>query len=253
MRLIKTILSYLVTLIGIVCILIGVYLIHFYIDQNNKINIAKKQALDAATIHEVKRDEVLITQDALEVLIGDQMLEEVVTYKSVLEIPSINCITKVNDGVGSYELLTGVGRYINTAYIGNNGTTVIAGHSSDVYDCVFNDLSKVQMYDKFYLYDTKGEKHTYYITQTYVCSPYYTDLLNNDPRIGYSRVLLFCCCDGGANRYVVEGREYSEEQLQKYKDEMTSTRTEYINSVLNSLQIEPIKAELKGLCVAQSK
>lgn len=226
---------------------VGIFCLTYFTYQNNKIKADLQQAMDSATIYAYREEESLLDTETIESLYEDQEVEEVVAYNSVLEIPSVDITVKINDGVDSYSLLTGVGRYVETAQLGAIGTTVIAGHSSDVYDCIFNDLPKVKTYDKFYIYDVNGFKHTYYITQKFTCSPYYTEILTNDTSIGISRVILFCCANGGQDRYMVEGYEFSEDQFKEYIANIGSIRIEYVDSVLNSYVCEPITKELDYL------
>lgn len=238
--------------LGVSCIVIGLVLVgyNFYLNTQIKKNLAEKLN-DAVTI--TKPAEKLVNPESIESLTDNQTVDDVIAYTSVLEIPKINVTVRINDGIDSYSLLTGVGRYTQTARLCENGTTVIAGHSSDTYDCIFNDLFDLQIGDNFFIYDLDGNKHTYYVTQTFTCSPYYTEILNNDPSIGINRTMLFCCTNKGHDRYMVEGYEFTEEQWLDYLANLSATRSAFVDNLLNSYIIENITKELDVFRVEKAR
>lgn len=234
----------LTTLFGCACLISGLSIFGSYCILDNQMKQKIAQNIRDNTIFieksspsstDKKFDDTNINTDlymfdeAIEGLNSDQELEEVVTYSNVLEIPSLNIIAYVNNGSDKASLAGGVGRHTNTADIGEPGNCVIAGHSSDTYNCIFNGLEAgINILDEFYLYDSIGLKHRYYVTNTFICEPDSVGILYNSGE-GLSTTTLYTCTNKGHQRFVVVGKEFTDVELSNFKKEFEKA---HVNNML---------------------
>ena len=144
---------------------------------------------------------------------GDMEKSDIKTYKNVFSFPRLKVKSNIYDGVSTENLKKGVCRYEQTKRIGEDGITVICGHSSMKWDYVFNVLPEMKVGDIFYLWNSDGKKYTYNVTNTFVVNPEDIWILNDNPDLDINVVRLFCCTAGGSQRLVVESNEYDKEAL----------------------------------------
>lgn len=237
--------DFLVTLFGCICLVSGLSIFGSYyfldskmqkqIDENIKnstIFIEKSSnTVKAEKFNDSGQNYTLYDfQEAVESLSADQEIEEVVSYSNVLEIPHLNIKAYVNDGSDKASLSGGVGRHINTAEIGKPGNCVIAGHSSETYNCIFNGLEQgINLLDEFFLYDREGIKHRYIVTNKFICSPDSVGILHNSGE-GISTTTIYTCTNKGRQRFVIVGKEFTDIELAEYIKEQESI---YINNMIN--------------------
>lgn len=234
----------LLTLFGCTCLISGLSIFTSYcifdnqmqqkIEQNIKDSIifiekssptSNVKKFDDLTIE----DEVILVDKAIESLDADQEIEQVISYTNVLEIPHLDIKAYVNDGSDKASLEGGVGRHMSTAKIGEPGNCVIAGHSSESYNCIFNDLEDgIEILDEFYLYDSIGLKHRYYITDKFICDPSNVGILYNSGE-GISTATIYTCTNRGTQRFVIVGKEFSDIELEEFKKEYAQV---YTNNML---------------------
>ena len=149
----------------------------------------------------------------------DQKVEKVALYQNVLEIPQLDILAYIGNDTEKETLKRGVGWHNNTAEPGMLGNCVIPGHSSSIYDCIFNNLHNIGILDTFIIWDKAGIKHVYYVTNKYVTDPYDTAILNKTVN-GKSQTILYTCTDHGTRRLVVIGQEMDDYDLNKFKAEL---------------------------------
>lgn len=167
---------------------------------------------------------------------GDQVVDEVVTYKNVLDIPKIEVKAYIGDGTSAYNLSRGVGRHIETVTVGEIGNCVVAGHASLTYNRILNRLNELELFDEFYAYDSWGMKHTYYVTERFVCSPDQISILDNTTD-GKSTMTIYTCTEGGVRRFVVVGKEFTEESLAEYKESVVQGLVKRMRDLNSGLHI----------------
>lgn len=176
-----------------------------------------------------KKESDLIELDSvIDSLDSDQVIEQVKSYINVVEIPNLDIIAYINEGSDKAALSGGVGRHTSTANVGSAGNCVIAGHASPTYNCIFNRLEEIDILDEFYLYDSNGTKHRYYVTDKFICDPSNIDILYNSGE-GVSTTTLYTCTNNGHQRFVVVGKELSDEELNQFKIDIKSI---YVNNML---------------------
>lgn len=252
----------LLTCLGSSCIISGLSIFGFYTYYNNKISDTIQDNLDKNTIYvsstDVSNDTKPTTSTLVDTTVeianvdGDQTIEAVKTYSNVLSIPQLNILAYINEGVSKNALAGGVGHHEETADVGAIGNCVVAGHASDIYNCVLNDLDKINMFDSFEVYDASGKKHVYYVTQKFICEPDDVGILSSSSN-GKSVFTIYTCTNKGSQRLVVEGTELTETELAKFKENLHNM---YITNMLNfneSFNTESIYTELQVRELAKNR
>lgn len=252
----------LLTCLGSSCIISGLSIFGFYSYYNNKMESTIKENIDKSTIYVTNTETSDITANSGSTLVDttvavenvdeDQVVKEVKTYSNVLSIPKLNILAYINEGVSKDALAGGVGRHEETANIGELGNCVVAGHASDIYNCILNNLDKINLFDSFEVYDSSGKKHTYYVTQKFICEPDDVGILASST-MDKSMFTIYTCTNKGSQRLVVEGTELTEAELAKYKENLHNI---YVTNMLNfneSFNIESIYTELQVRELAKNR
>lgn len=252
----------LLTCLGSSCIISGLSIFGFYSYYNNKMESTIKENIDKSTIYVTNTETSDVTESSSSTLVDttvavenvdeDQVVKEVKTYSNVLSIPKLNILAYINDGVSKDALAGGVGRHEETANVGELGNCVVAGHASDIYNCILNNLDKINLFDSFEVYDSSGKKHTYYVTQKFICEPDDVGILASST-MDKSMFTIYTCTNKGSQRLVVEGTELTEAELTKYKENLHNI---YVTNMLNfneSYNIESIYTELQVRELAKNR
>lgn len=252
----------LLTCLGSSCIISGLSIFGFYSYYNNKMENTIQENIDKSTIYVSNTETSDVTENSNSTLVDttvavenvdeDQVIKEVKTYSNVLSIPELGILAYINDGVSKDALAGGVGRHEETANIGELGNCVVAGHASDIYNCILNNLDKINLFDSFEVYDSSGKKHTYYVTQKFICEPDDVGILASST-MDKSMFTIYTCTNKGSQRLVVEGTELTEAELAKYKENLHNT---YVTNMLNfneSYNIESIYTELQVRELAKNR
>ena len=125
------------------------------------------------------------------------------TYKDVLEISEIDLVTPILSDTSRESLRKGVGHYEGTAELGGVGNCVLAGHSSNVYACVLNNLHKLKEGAILTVYDSNSVRYDYKVYEIIDnIDPYDTSVLED---IEGSTLTILTCTDSGQHRYAVRG------------------------------------------------
>lgn len=252
----------LLTCLGSSCIISGLSIFGFYSYYNNKMENTIQENIDKSTIYVSNTETSDVTENSNSTLVDttvaienvdeDQVIKEVKTYSNVLSIPELGILAYINDGVSKDALAGGVGRHVETANIGELGNCVVAGHASDIYNCILNNLDEINLFDSFEVYDSSGKKHIYYVTKKFICEPDDVGILASST-MDKSMFTIYTCTNKGSQRLVVEGTELTEEELAKYKENLHNT---YIINMLNfneSYNIESIYTELQVRKLAKNR
>ena len=244
----------LLTCLGSSCIISGLSIFGFYSYYNNKMESTIKKNIDKSTIYVSSTETSDVTDSSNSTLVdttvavdnvdSDQTVDEVKTYSNVLSIPKLGVLAYINEGVNKDALAGGVGRHEDTANIGELGNCVVAGHASDVYNCILNNLDEISLFDSFEVYDASGKKHIYYVTKKFICEPNDVGILASTT-MDKSVFTIYTCINKGTQRLVVEGTELTEDELAKYKENLHNT---YVTNMLNfneSHNVEAVHTELQ--------
>lgn len=156
-----------------------------------------------------------LLEDGVADLDGDQEVVEITDGTQVLDIPDLDIRVPILEGT-SYEVLkVAAGHFKGTGSMGK-GNYCIAGHSVSSYACIFDNLHKVKMDIPVYLYDKKGKKYTYWVTDWKTVKPSDTWVVND---YGDDRCTLITCDDKGKTRLVITALKMTEEEHDAYLKE----------------------------------
>jgi sortase A len=139
---------------------------------------------------------------------------EVIIPKINVEIPVVYGINTISEAAIDNGLEQGVVHYTNTAEPGQNGNTVVVGHSSNnifnkgKYKFAFVLLSRMENGDTFYL-QKDGKRYTYQVYEKKIVKP--TDVSVLGPTEKQATATLITCDPPGTstNRLVVVGQQIS--------------------------------------------
>lgn len=178
-----------------------------------------------------------LVSDALEALEEDQTIEEVKEYKNVLEIPSVDIVAKINEGVTSSAMSNGVGHFEDTADAGQVGNVCLAGHSSATYNCILNNLSNLNLYEDINLYDAKGKKYTYKVISKFIVTPDNTRVLEQKVDSEDKELTIVTCVDSGKRRLIVRAQIMSDEALRDLIVSVSTQALVELEQANNSVEI----------------
>ena len=106
-----------------------------------------------------------------------------------LRIPAIESENPVREGVSKGVLADSLGHEPDTAYIGEQGNCVIAGHRNYTFGKYFNRLNEVKVGDLIYV-DTRTGTKEYSVTEIKVVEPTEVSVLDDT---GVEQLTLYTC------------------------------------------------------------
>lgn len=121
---------------------------------------------------------------------------------AIIKIPSIKLNTAVVHGIENKYLKHYVCHFETSAMPGQKGNFSLAGHSSYMYNEVFNELYKVKVDDKIVI-KTVNDEFTYKITKVFETDS--KDLSVLEQNMDKKEITLVTCTDDGKNRLIVKG------------------------------------------------
>lgn len=209
--------------IGVVISLSGVVLLCMTLYTHNEYKQKMADLMKNRVILE-KQDKVSEDEDAeyssslvdftIEGLDEDQKVKEITQGTPWIEIPSLNVQVPVTGGTDNKSLRLGAGKFEESVEMGEIGNFAVAGHSSTVYNCIFNTLDEIKLFDEIRCYNKSGEEFTYYVTDKFVAAPDQISVLSHtDERT----ITIVTCTDGGTARFIVVGKMLSEDELNNLK------------------------------------
>ena len=159
-----SILKRILLLSGISLILLGVYLLYDSYTYNAELcDDVRNELHSNHIVEEVSSPEVSPSK------VSDKkhkVKKKIKTYKNVLKISELKLVAPILPDISRESLRKGVGHYPETVPIGEKGNCVLAGHSSYVYDCIFNSLHKIKRGTKIKVYDENSKEFDYVVTDT---------------------------------------------------------------------------------------
>lgn len=168
----------------------------------------------------------ITTKPAIEVLKGNQEVAEL-EDTAVIEIPELEIKAPIHEGIDDGTLAVAVGHFPGCGVLGE-GNYSLAGHSSDFYDCIFNNLKDVELGMCIKLHSVEGEIYTYYVTENFVVDPEEVWVVDD---FGDNRVTLVTCTDRGNRRQIVVGLLMTEDEYVDYATNLAITKkADIVNS-----------------------
>lgn len=164
---------------------------------------------------------------------ADMEVAEITTFQNVLEVPSCGIQVPLIEGVDSAALRKGAGHFTETANIGEEGNACYAGHYSTIYNCIFNNLPNVKLYDEIIGYNAKGEKTVYYVISKYVTTPDNISVLTQYEDT--KDLTLVTCSENGTRRLIIQCRALDKEALDQFRRESEREKRESLYSLADSI------------------
>lgn len=155
----------------------------------------------------------------LEMLDEDQKVAEIKTGTPVISIPSLSITVPVIDGTSAYSLKLGTGKFEHSVNMGDTGNFAVAGHSSTIYNCIFNDLESIQLLDEIDCYDETGKEFKYYVTNMFKTNP---DNIGVTFSTAEPTMTIVTCTDNGTRRFIVSAKLMSDDEFSNYKNSLKS-------------------------------
>ena len=149
-------------LVGIILISVGCGLILSSLLLNERQHMAQDKLI--SEFKESVSEETVIEEPTAE----SPAFEGDVLYN--LRIPVIDSENPVREGVSKGVLADSLGHEPETAYIGEQGNCVIAGHRNYTFGKFFNRLDEVAVGDYIYV-DTRKSSYTYVVSEIKVVEP----------------------------------------------------------------------------------
>lgn len=228
---------------GIVLVLIG--LLVFFSDYiyNKFIFISKEIAINKSQVSSSDDRENMEYYDETGLVEGtnlaiseDQKVKKVESYKNVIEIKGLDIKAYVYNDLSHDSLTYGLGRYPDTPKLGEYGNTVVAGHSSNIYDCILNNLQKARILDSVDVYNENGEKFVYTITDKYIVNPDALDVLITENK-NIRELTFITCTNSGSQRVIVKCKCFTDEELKLFTDNIQRTNKDKLLSINASLEL----------------
>ena len=235
-----------VCIFAFIFIFLAIYLYGKEVDRrvNERLSdnvVYKTEVVSDSGIAEVNTN----NDNSVEVLNEDQKIKQVQTYSNAIKIPKINVVAYVSDGVSREDLAYGFGRYTDSAELGAKGNAVVAGHSSNIYNCLLNGLeSSIEYMDKIVVWDKSGKKYNYYVLGTDVVEPDDFSIFDFNHN-GDRQLTLFTCTDEGRKRFVVYAYTLPKDLVKLYNNSDVLSEYSSMLEKVNSYTQERITMELK--------
>ena len=121
---------------------------------------------------------------------------------ALIDIPSVNISSVIVSGTEKEQIRHYIGHFENTAMPGENGNFCIAGHSSTIYNNVFNNLKNIKLNDEIKITTSDGE-FTYLVSEIFETEPTNVGVLNQDNDL--KEMTIVTCTNGGKDRLIVKG------------------------------------------------
>ena len=164
---------------------------------------------------------------------ADMEVAEITTFQNVLEVPSCDIQVPLIEGVDSAALRKGAGHFTETANIGEEGNACYAGHYSTIYNCIFNNLPNVKLYDEVIGYNAKGEKTIYFVISKYVTTPDNISVLTQYEDT--KDLTLVTCSENGTRRLIIQCRALDKEALDQFRRESEREKRESLYSLADGI------------------
>lgn len=217
------------------CTVIGAFAMHFH---------AEMTVVDTLTDRVVyeKENEVEPESEAQSTLVSmpeftpveeDMVVDPITSFKNVIDIPSCGIQVPITPDISKSSLRRGAGHFPETANVGEIGNACFAGHYSTIYNCIFNNLPNIKLYDQVIGYNDKGEKTVYYVIGKYVTTPDNVGVLNQTEDT--KDLTIVTCSENGTMRLIVQCRVLTEQELEVFKRESEKEKRESMYKVADEI------------------
>lgn len=168
-------------LVGLILVAIGIGLLLASVMLNIRQYVSKKRTV-AAFKEQIASGEGFKAEEGNPAVTGDMLY--------ILRIPSIDSENPVREGTSRSVLSDSLGHESETAYAGQEGNCVVAGHRNYTFGKFFNRLDEVEKDDLIYL-DTADKTYTYVVKDIKVVEPEDVEVL--EPIEDKETLTLYTC------------------------------------------------------------
>lgn len=228
------ILSSIIVLSGVGLIVSTLYVHTTYVNKMDNLLeshvVYNASSSDVTTEPEATTSNDLMT--SIEVVEEDQKIKEIKKGTPIVEIPSLNIKVPVVNGTSSESLRVGAGKFENSVDMGDVGNFCIAGHSSTIYNCIFNNLESIKLLDAINCYNEEGKLFTYYVVDTFKTVPenYGVTLSTSE-----KTMTIVTCTENGTMRFIVSAKLMSDDELHDYKVSLQQSLVADAKNIANSM------------------
>lgn len=127
------------------------------------------------------------------------------TVVGMIEIPSIDLVYAIVEGVESWNIGVAIGHFKSSAEFGQEGNCALAGHRGGISGPYFRDLDQLKEGDEVILTDAYGEEYVYHMYESFVVEPTQTDVVMPLEKPG-KFLTMITCTDNGTRRLVVRAQ-----------------------------------------------
>lgn len=128
---------------------------------------------------------------------------------AVIDIPSVGVRGQVVEGTSDAVLKNYIGKFINSAYPGQNGNFSVAAHNN-IHTEIFRDLHKVEENAEIRVI-TKDKEYVYRVKSIAKIAPTQVEVLDSNHNL--KEITLITCTDMARSRIVVKGDLISEKDI----------------------------------------
>lgn len=192
-------LARLLILIGLILILGAIMIRSYYNKKAEKILIELEAHIIAQQAN--SNNDSKSNSDITEASEDDKSSD--IDYKNtyILDIPSIGIHSLIKEGTSKSVLKYAVGHFEDTATPGQNGNCCLAGHSSIVYNNIFNGLEEnIKKGDSINISGVSGN-YEYIVTDFFVVEPTDVYVLEQTKD---ATLTISTCTDRGKKRFIVK-------------------------------------------------
>lgn len=222
---------YLSTFLIVIGTISTIFVVNTYLESQKKMKVLIKN-----------RAEFNSSEDETELIVNDGVSEDQVVEQKdgtpIVSIPRLSILAPIVEGTDSSSLKVGAGHFTDLGIIGEVGNYCIAGHSSSVYNCIFNNLKDIALYDEVKLFNSSGDCFTYFVVSKEKVSPEATYVLaGSDSKM----LTIITCTDNGSMRLCVKALCLSAEELQEYKIKNSQEKIILMKDIVNKNEVDILK------------
>ena len=236
---------------GIIVIVLGLGVLCSDVIYNRVIEHYRDKAIkeseivvDRTKLDKDSYDETSLVSGSNFAVSGDQDVKVVESYKNVVEIENLGIKAYVFDDLSHDSLTYGVGRYPETPKLGEFGNTVIAGHSSNIYNCILNNIKDIKIFDVINIYDGSGNLLKYYVVDKFIINPSNVDILKTTDE-SIKELTIITCTSSGAQRLIVKAQQLSDSELSLLKESVQQENKGKLLSINDSIKLFDFKSIFK--------
>ena len=127
------------------------------------------------------------------------------TVAGIIEIPAIDLIYAIVEGVEAWNIGVAIGHFKESAPLGAEGNSGLAGHRGGISGPYFRDLDQLASGDKVMVTDAYGGEYTYTVIESFVVEPTQTEVVMPLGKKG-KFLTMITCTDNGTRRLVVRAQ-----------------------------------------------